>query len=204
MPIERIPACEEKPKDWRALVVYHYMRVPKTFRELVWKTSLLGLGLASTLTGVMIWKNPGIIFGKPVDQQSLIHRLSAHEDIKKPVFELMERFYYQVRPHGLMLVAWEELESFVGVWVRPADKFPGKSGGHGLTPDMRALGGPFLFGECASTKSLALEGKIMVACPINSNYDSWGYVAAIVDKDDVEDTLKLLGFLSHRITILIY
>ena len=116
----------------------------------------------------------------------------------------MERFFYVHDPHGLMLVSWEELDSLVGVWVRPADRFPGKSGAHQLTPDMRVLSGPFIFGECAVVESLAIPGKQMVACPINNSYDAWGYVAAIVCDEDVEQTKRLLGFLAHRITHLIY
>ena len=103
-----------------------------------------------------------------------------------------------------MLVSWEELDSLVGVWVKPADRFPGKSGPHQLTPDMRILSGPFIFGECASVESLAIPGKRMVACPINNDYDAWGYVAAIVDESEAEDVERLVGFLAHRITQLIY
>ena len=105
-----------------------------------------------------------------------------------------------------MLVAWEEINMMVGIWVRPANRFPGKSGVHDLTPDMRVLGGPFLFGECAYTESLAMPGKVMVACPISSSYDVWGYVAAVVDDDpaEIDKSLRLLGFLAHRLTRLIY
>ena len=90
--------------------------------------------------------------------------------------------------------------------MRPADKFPGKAGVHALTPDMRVLGGPFLFGECAYTESLALPGKVMVACPIINSYDVWGYVAAIVDAEPetIAQTMRLVGFLANRITSAIY
>ena len=118
----------------------------------------------------------------------------------------MENFFFSNRPYGLMFVAWEELDSMVGLWVRPADQFPGKNGAHDLTPDMRVLGGPFLFGECAATESIAMPGRIMVACPVINEYDIWGYVAAIVDDDpaEIEKTQRLLEFLAHRITNLIY
>lgn len=130
--------------------------------------------------------------------------LASDEKLKNQVFALMDRFFYDHRPYGLMFVSWEEIDSLIGVWVRPADKFPGKAGVHQLTPDLRQLSGPFIFGECSSVESLAMPGRIMVACPVNSSYDAWGYVAAIVDKGDVERTERLLGFLAHRITHLVY
>lgn len=105
-----------------------------------------------------------------------------------------------------MLVAWEEIDSMVGLWVRPANRFPGKVGLHNLTPDMRVLGGPFLFGECAQAESIAMPGKVMVACPIINEYDVWGYVAAVID-DTPENravTERLVRQLAHRVTSLIY
>ena len=116
----------------------------------------------------------------------------------------MEKYYYMNRPAGLMLVAWEELDSLVGIWVRPADRFRGKAGEHGLSADMRVLAGPFMFGECSSTSSLAMPEKIMVACPINTSYDVWGYVAAVVNPGEEGEALFLLELLAHRITSLIY
>ena len=66
----------------------------------------------------------------------------------------MDRFFYVNDPaHAGVL---EELDSLIGVWVRPADRFSGKSGVHQLTPDMRVLSGPFIFGECAVVESLAM------------------------------------------------
>ena len=73
-----------------------------------------------------------------------------------------------------------------------------------MTPDMRVLGGPFLFGECATTESLAQPGMRMVACPINNEYDAWGYVAAIVESEREKEVLRLVEFLAHRVTLLIY
>ena len=69
---------------------------------------------------------------------------------------------------------------------------------------MRVLGGPFLFGECSSTESLAKPGYIMVACPINNEYDSWGYVSAVVKPEREQEFLRLVEFLAHRVTLLIY
>ena len=137
---------------------------------------------------------------------SPIEVMSHHDDVKDKIYELMQEYFYQNRPHGLMFVSWEDIHSFVGLWVRPADEFPGKSGPHGITADMRVLGGPFLFGECADTKSMAMPDKRMVACPIINDYDIWGYVAAVVEDDPqtIEETKRLLDFLAHRITSIIY
>ena len=204
MPEETGPRKIPAAAGWKSQVAAAYLKVPKTIQELAWRVAVAGFALASTLTGSMVWKNPGIIWGPPVEQQSIVQRLAAYDEDKKAVYALMERFYYQHRPAGLMMVSWEELDELSGIWVRPADKFPGKSGSHGLTPDMRILSGPFVFGECASTDSLALPGKVMVACPIVSSYDVWGYVAAVVEPSEVARMEVLVGHLAHRVTGLIY
>ena len=190
--------------DWKEKIVATYAALPKTAAEGLWRITILTVAVMSTLTGVVIWRNPDIILGTPRNERSPLELLASDSDLRRQVYELMERFFYVNDPHGLMLVSWEELDSLVGVWVRPADRFPGKSGPHQLTPDMRVLSGPFIFGECAVVESLAIPGKQMVACPINNSYDAWGYVAAIVCEEDVEDTERLLSFLAHRITHLIY
>lgn len=190
--------------DWKEKIVATYASLPKSAAEAAWRVTILAVAVMSTLTGIVVWRNPDIILGTPRDQRSPFELLATDDDLRRQVYELMERFFYVHDPHGLMLVSWEELDSLVGVWVRPADRFPGKSGAHQLTPDMRTLSGPFIFGECAVVESLAIPGKQMVACPINNSYDTWGYVAAIVDAEDVERTKRLIGFLAHRITHLIY
>lgn len=163
-------------------------------------------GLSSLLFGFVVWQRPELLTGIPRERTSPIEVMSHHEEIKDELYELMQQYFYQNRPYGLMFVSWEDVHSFVGLWVRPADQFPGKSGPHGITRDMRVLGGPFLFGECASTESMAMPGRIMVACPVVNDYDIWGYVAAIVEDDPVvvEETIRLLGFLAHRATEIIY
>jgi hypothetical protein len=164
------------------------------------------MAATSTLTGFYLWKNPQILIGIPRDRQSPVERMAGNKSIQENVYEIMAKWFFTHRPYGLMLVSWEELDSMVGLWVRPADKFPGKSGEHSLSADLRVLGGPFLFGECAHTESHAIPGKIMVACPIVNEYDVWGYVAAVVENDPAEiaQALNLLEILAHRITVLIY
>ena len=192
--------------SWKEQLAQAYTTVPHSWRELAWRLCVAGMAITSSMTGFYLWKNPQILIGIPAERQSPVERLAGNKDLREQVYDLMERFFYVNRPYGLMFVSWEEVDSMVGLWVRPADRFPGKAGAHDLTPDMRALGGPFLFGECASTESLAMPGRIMVACPVINSYDVWGYVAAIVEDDPatVKSTQQLLHFLAHRVTALIY
>ena len=182
------------------------MKVPKSLKEGVWRVGIGATAISSLLFGFTVWQRPELLIGIPRERRSPVEIMAHYDGVKDKIFEQMEEFFYRNRPYGLMFVSWEELDSMVGLWVRPADKFPGKSGQHNLTPDMRVLGGPFLFGECASTESLAMPGKVMVACPVISSYDIWGYVAAIVDDepDTVDSTSRLLQFLAHRVTSVIY
>ena len=192
--------------SWKDTLAKAYTTVPKSWRDLAWKFTTGTIVLSSLLTGFVIYQNPEILIGIPVPRRSPVERLAQDPSIKEAVWGLMETFFYNNRPYGLMFVSWEELDMMVGLWVRPADKFPGKAGIHDLTPDMRVLGGPFLFGECAYTESLAMPGKVMVACPINNGFDAWGYVAAIVDNDPetVKSMMRVLHFLAHRVTNAIY
>jgi len=151
------------------------------------------------------WKHPYILTGIPVDRYSITERFRNVSNMKEEVFRLMEVFFYRYSPDALMLISWEELDKLVGLWVKPAENYPGKAGAHFLTEDMRDLGGPFLFGECATSTRTVGPGKIMIACPINNGYDSWGYVAVVVD--DTEDLKRfedLVHFLAHRILNVVY
>jgi len=191
---------------WKDTIAKAYTTVPKSVKEAAWKASVGLTVISSVLTGFIAWKNPTIVFGLPLNRQSVVERLSASSELKDEVYELMEEFFFAYRPRGLMFIAWEEIDSLVGLWVRPANRFPAKNGLHSLTPDMRVLGGPFLFGECAQTEAIAMPGKTMIACPIINEYDVWGYVAAVVDSNTQENgtTERLVRQLAHRITSLIY
>ena len=192
--------------SWKDTVAKAYTTVPKSVKEAIWKIGVGVTVISSLLTGFAIWKNPTIIFGLPIERQSMVERLASAGALRREVYRMMEDYFFQNRPHGLMLVSWEEVDSLVGLWVRPANRFPGKAGLHTLTPDMRVLGGPFLFGECAQTESLAMPGRVMVACPVINDYDVWGYVAAIVEDtpEAREETERLVSYLANRITGLIY
>ena len=183
-----------------------YNNVPKTWRETAWKAGVGLTAVSSCLFGFVVWQSPELLMGLPRSRMSIIEIMSHHEDIKGETYAMMADFFFSNRPYGLMLVSWEDVHSMIGLWVRPADEFPEKAGPHSLTPDMRVLGGPFLFGECAHTESRAMPDKVMVACPIINDYDVWGYVAAIVDDDPkaIKEMTRLLDFLAHRITGTIY
>lgn len=191
--------------SWKEQLAKAYTTVPENWKELAWKISVAFMAIVSTFTGFYVWRNPQIVIGIPIERQTPVERL-ADDDLRKRVYDLMSRFFYAESPHGLMFVSWEEIDSMVGLWVRPSDKFPGKSGPHNLTADMRTLGGPFLFGECAVTESMAMPGRIMVACPVVNSYDVWGYVAAIVEDDpeSIKRAIALVEILAHRVTELIY
>ncbi len=182
------------------------MKVPKTWREGFWRVGIGLTAISSLLLGFVVWQRPELLMGVPRERKSPIEVMSAHPKVKDELYKLMQEYFYSNRPYGLMFVSWEEVQSFVGLWVRPADRFPGKAGLHSITADLRVIGGPFLFGECAYTESMAMPGKTMVACPVINDYDVWGYVAAIVEDDPevIKETLRLLGFLAHRTTEVIY
>ena len=191
---------------WKSKLVDYYLKVPQTWREGSWRVGVGVTAISSLMIGFVVWQRPELLMGAERDRTSPIEVMSSYEGVKEELYELMQEYFYTNRPYGLMFVSWEEINSFVGLWVRPADQFPGQSGPHGITRDMRVLGGPFLFNECAFTESMAMPGRIMVACPVVNDYDVWGYVAAIVDNDPaaIEETTRLLGFLAHRATEIIY
>lgn len=192
--------------SWKEKLVESYMKVPKGWKEGLWRGSVGITAISSLLFGFVLWQTPELVTGVERDRMSPVEVMSHHEGVKPELYELMQSYFYTNRPYGLMFVSWEDIHSFVGLWVRPADKFPGKSGQHGITEDMRVLGGPFLFDECAFTESMAMPGRIMVACPVINDYDIWGYVAAIVEDNPevIEETERLLSFLAHRATEIIY
>lgn len=146
----------------------------------------------------------GSLGPRRVVERSLIERMADSEDIKRRAIEEMEAWFYAHRPHGLMLVSWEELRTLTGVWVKPGERLKGRIGVHDITADLRQLAGPFIFGECGSLPAAEMPGKIMVSCPIYNDFDVWGYVAAIVDPSEVDYTLRSMGALAHRLNRVFY
>ena len=143
---------------------------------------------------------------RPRIERSIIQRLAEDPQMRADIVKELESWFYDHRPHGLMLVSWHNLDELAGVWVRPHGAFPEKEGQHSLTSDMRILAGSFVFGECAYTQSIAMPGKTMVACPVANQYDVWGYVATVIDpaEMDIEYATRSVRSLSNRITSRIY
>ena len=109
---------------WKDTIAKAYTTVPKSIKETIWKASVGLTVISSLLTGFVIWKNPTVVFGLPLNRQSVVERFAADTKLKDAVYELVEEFFFAYRPRGLMFVAWEEIDSLVGLWVRPADMFP--------------------------------------------------------------------------------
>ena len=192
--------------DWKTILAKAYTKVPQSIGEAAWRLVVAGMVTATGLTGYMIWRNPGIIFGEPRAERSIIQILASDSKLKDKLYAMLSDYYIMFRPLGMMFVSWEELNELHGLWVKPAQHFPGKSGVHQLTDDMRVLAGPFVFNECAYTDSMAIPGKVMIACPVVSSYDVWGYIAIVVDNDPakIEHGMRTLSFLAHRFSVLIY
>lgn len=143
---------------------------------------------------------------RPIEERSIDQRLTEDKGARDFVFAELERWFYSHRPHGLMLVSWHDLNQLAGVWVRPRGAFPEKEGPHTLTPDMRLLAGPFMFEECHAIPSRAMPGKTLVACPIATSFDVWGYIAAVIDTKEInlEYAMRSARSLADRITEAIY
>ena len=97
--------------DWKSKIVATYSSLPKSAAEAMWRITILTVAVMSTLTGIVVWRNPDIVLGTPRNQRSPFELLAADDRLRASVFELMDRFFYVNDPHGLMLVSWEELDS---------------------------------------------------------------------------------------------
>lgn len=143
---------------------------------------------------------------RPVEARAIEERLAEDKNLRQDIFLEMERWFYGHRPHGLMLVSWHDLNALTGVWVRPQGLFSEREGSHSLTPDMREMAGPFIFGECHAMESSAIRGKKKVACPIYNSFDVWGYVAAVFDPSEISEeyAMRSVRGLANRLSERIY
>lgn len=209
-----VPAPRPTPEEGWAQILAHafsefLITKPVDFADGVRR--LLVMTFLCFLSGGMfvVTRHPQIVEflnPTPVTQRSMLDRFAEKPEIKAAAFKEMENWFYTHRPHGLMLVSWEELRTLTGVWVRPAEQLKGKVGVHEITKDLRELGGPFIFGECKSVPSEGFPGKTMVACPIYTDFDVWGYVAAVVDlrETDIDYITRSVNALAYRINRIIY
>jgi len=203
----------DSQKTWReilaeALSEFFLSRpesVAEWFRRIA-VVSFLTFVSFSTFTVVRYPEWISYLSPEPIADRAIEERLAEDKTLRQDIFNEMERWFYDHRPHGLMLVSWHDLNALTGVWVRPRGSFPEKEGPHTLTPDMRQLAGPFVFGECHSVDSLAMPGKLMVACPIYTSFDVWGYVAAVIDpaETSTEYVFRSVRSLANRLRGRIY
>lgn len=199
--------------DWKTILAkalhQFLMDKPEDWKEALRRTGIAAFAVLASMVSFTVARHPewvSTLSPKPVNERRIETRFADDKTIERRVVIELETWFYSHRPHGLMLVSWHDLDSLTGLWVRPRGQFPEKESSHSLTSDMRVLAGPFVFGECATASSLALPGKTMVACPIYTEYDVWGYVAAVVDpaETSVDYTQRSISALAFRIRQIIY
>lgn len=210
----RRPAPRPTPETgWRDILAHAFAEFlitkPVDFADGVRRVLVMGFLVFLSGGGFIVARHPdlaGILNPTPVEERSILQRMAENPAIRSLVVAELETWFYTNRPHGLMLVSWEELRSMTGVWVNPARGLEGRKGAHTIPPDTRELVGPFIFGECAMMPSRDMPGKTMIACPVNTEFDVWGFVAAIVDPNevDINATLKSVNALTYRLTRLFY
>jgi len=179
--------------------------VKEWFRRLAVVTFLSFTAL-TTFTLVRYPEWVSMLSPRPIAERNIETRLAEVSGMSERVTNELEDWFYSHRPHGLMMVSWHDLNELSGVWLRPRGTFPEKEGHHTLTPDMRLLAGPFVFGECKDVPFDRDPTKVLVACPIHNQYDVWGYVAAVVepDKANVDYMLRSVNNLTARIKSILY
>ena len=207
-----MPECHRDP-TWREIlakaVAEFLMSKPESAAEAARRVAVVAVVSLLSFSTFTVVRHPEWVAElgpRPRIERSITQRLAEDSGAREYVIQALESWFYGHRPHGLMFVSWHDLDALTGVWVRPSGAFPEKEGPHALTPDMRQLAGPFVFNECAAVPSIAMPGKVMVACPIANEYDVWGYVAAVVDTNEfsVEYIKRSVRSLASRITDRIY
>jgi len=141
--------------------------------------------------------------GRPITEQSITQRMRS---VGSKVEAAMEQWFYRNRPQGLMLIAWDELATLRGVWVKPESAFSDRIGVREIAAEIRDWAGPFIFGECVVEDYRDMPGSRIAACPILNEFDVWGYVAVVYSQRDMTDNraLTLLRHLARDITNQLY
>lgn len=147
-----------------------------------------------------------VLSPKPIIERDIETRIAESSGMLEKLTDELEAWFYSHRPYGLMLISWHDLNQLSGIWLRPKGVFTEKEGHHTLTPDMRLLTGSFIFGDCTNIPFDRSPGKILVACPIYNSHDVWGYVAAVIDPEEIEVdyALRSIMSLASRITSFLY
>ena len=201
---------KEEYQGWREILVIaidsFFLQAPTSiaegFRRFLVVCALLMLSGGTYI----IAREPevlGALTGRPIIEQPITTRMRS---VGRQVEEVLETWFYRNRPRGLMLIAWDELTTLRGVWVKPESSFSDRVGVREIASEIREWAGPFIFGECVVSDYKELPGARIAACPILNEYDVWGYVAVVFDNRDMSDNraLVLLRNLTKEITGLLY
>lgn len=201
---------KEEYQSWREILVIaidsFFLQAPTSiaegFRRLLVVCALLMLSGGT----YVVAREPevlGNLTGRPVIEQSITRRM---RHVGRQAEEALEAWFYRNRPRGLMLIAWDELTTLRGVWVKPESSFGDRVGVREIAGEIREWAGPFIFGECVVSDYNDLPGARIAACPVLNEYDVWGYVAVVYDNRDMSDdkALFLLRNLTKEITELLY
>ena len=79
---------------WKSRLVEYYMKVPKSWREGVWRFSIGVTAIGSLLFSFVVWQRPELLMGIPRERMSPIEVMSHHDDVKDKIYELMQEYFY--------------------------------------------------------------------------------------------------------------
>jgi hypothetical protein len=191
MPKERDESDQEELQSWKEILAdafAEFFLTPPVSAIEAGRRALVVLVLVMLSGGTYtVIREPGVlqgITGAPVSEQTLSDRLNPSRE--RVVGEKLEEWFYSHRPNGLMLVAWDTLRTTTGIWLRPEDELRMRAGIRDIGEEMRVWAGPFIFGECVESPSEQAPNLVIVACPVYTESDVHGYVAAVVNPSEVK------------------
>jgi hypothetical protein len=198
------------PTGWRELLVVavdsFFLQPPGSWLEGMRRFAVVIALIMLSGGTYIIAREPQIIHaiaGRPLIEQSITKRMRS---VGKDVERAMETWFYQNRPRGLMLIAWDELATLRGVWVKPESAFSDRIGIREIATEIRDWAGPFIFGECVVQDYPEMPGTRIAACPILNDFDVWGYIAVVYHPRDMSDSraMTLLRHLTRQVTEHLY
>jgi hypothetical protein len=144
------------------------------------------------------------IVGSPVGEQTLSVRIDTIG--KDKVSTQLEEWFFVHRPLGLALVAWDELNFLNVIWSHPAAELKEGRLAIQMSPMLRDWIGSFVYGECKISNHPKIPSAKIIACPINTVFSVWGYVAAVYDPSEMTDGQALVSTqaLARGLTQLLY
>lgn len=183
-----------------------FLSAPSSAKEMARRIAVT-IALVMLSGGVyLVVREPGVITrvaGKPVEQQSLTERM---RHVRAPVEQSLEDWFYENRPRGLMLVAWDDRTTLRGIWVKPEAVLHDRIGIKQIAAEIRSWAGPFVFGECVRSDYPSIPGASIAACPIFNDHDVWGYIAVVYHPNEVshEKARESLSNLAHDLISKLY